>query len=247
MVDLGADHRLRDPADWARYYAGPHAGTWTYGLPELPGQRAEIAASTRVAATGCYAVATILALAPLIAAGLAQPGRRGGGRRVRHHRRRPRAQAHLLASEVMGDLSPTRSARTSTPPEIKQATAAPGRCRSPRCWRRCRGASWPRSPRCRPGRVSTRDIRAALRAALRGRAVRPGAAGGDVAAHQGHARLERLPPAGRPWTATPVVLVVSAIDNLGKGAAGQAVQCANLMLGLPETAGLTADRRESQP
>src|SRR3954470_11265041 len=41
VVDLGADHRLRDAAAWARYYDGPHAGAWTYGLPELPGQRAE--------------------------------------------------------------------------------------------------------------------------------------------------------------------------------------------------------------
>src|SRR5690349_9069100 len=53
VVDLGADHRLRDAAAWRRYYPGEHAGTWTYGLPELPGQRDAIAASTRVAATGC--------------------------------------------------------------------------------------------------------------------------------------------------------------------------------------------------
>src|ERR1044071_6092076 len=64
IVDLGADFRLRDPAAWAAYYGGPHAGTWTYGLPELPGQRSRIAASQRVANTGCYAAATTLALAP---------------------------------------------------------------------------------------------------------------------------------------------------------------------------------------
>jgi N-acetyl-gamma-glutamyl-phosphate reductase len=61
VVDLGADHRLADAAAWTAYYGGPHAGTWTYGLPELPGQRERITASDRVAATGCYAVATILA------------------------------------------------------------------------------------------------------------------------------------------------------------------------------------------
>ena len=61
-----------DAAAWRRYYGGAHAGTWTYGLPELPGQRALIAASDRVANTGCYAVAVILALAPLIAAGLVE-------------------------------------------------------------------------------------------------------------------------------------------------------------------------------
>src|SRR6201991_2943319 len=55
IVDLGADFRLRDAGAWERYYGGPHARTWTYGLPELPGHRPRIAASTRVANTGCYA------------------------------------------------------------------------------------------------------------------------------------------------------------------------------------------------
>ena len=73
VVDLGADFRLHDADAWTRYYGGTHAGTWTYGLPELPGQRDLIAASTRVANTGCYAAAITLALAPLIASGLAGP------------------------------------------------------------------------------------------------------------------------------------------------------------------------------
>src|SRR5690606_3321260 len=73
VVDLGADHRLTDPAAWAAYYSGPYAGAWTYGQPELPGQRERIAASTRVANTGCHAACITLALAPLIAAGIASP------------------------------------------------------------------------------------------------------------------------------------------------------------------------------
>src|SRR5690348_10541751 len=73
VVDLGADHRLVDAEAWKRWYGGEHAGTWTYGLPELPGQRALISTSDRVANTGCYAAAISLALAPLIAAGLASP------------------------------------------------------------------------------------------------------------------------------------------------------------------------------
>src|SRR5215213_8977195 len=56
VVDLGADHRLTDPRAWAAAYGGEHAGPWTYGLPELPGQRAAIVESHRVAVTGCYAV-----------------------------------------------------------------------------------------------------------------------------------------------------------------------------------------------
>src|SRR4051794_12384148 len=106
VVDLSADFRLTDAAQWQRYYGGPHAGTWTYGLPELPGQRELIRAAGRVANTGCYAAAVTLALAPLIAAGLASPqdvvvvassGTSGAGRG---------AKVNLLGSEVMGDLSP---------------------------------------------------------------------------------------------------------------------------------------------
>jgi N-acetyl-gamma-glutamyl-phosphate reductase len=73
VVDLGADFRLTDPSAWVAYYGGTHAGTWTYGLPELPGQRERIAESTRVASTGCYAVAVTVALAPLVAAGVVCP------------------------------------------------------------------------------------------------------------------------------------------------------------------------------
>src|SRR4051812_1911588 len=105
VVDLGADFRLADAAAWQRYYGGAHAGTWTYGLPELPGRRAAIAASDRVANTGCYAAAVTLALSPLIAAGLveaddvvvvAASGTSGAGRV---------AKPALLGSEVMADLS----------------------------------------------------------------------------------------------------------------------------------------------
>ena len=61
------------PPPGPAFYGGPHAGPWTYGLPELPGARAAIAAARRVAVPGCYATASILALAPLLAAGLAEP------------------------------------------------------------------------------------------------------------------------------------------------------------------------------
>ena len=73
VVDLSASFRLADPQAWSAYYRTPHAGQWCYGLPELPGARERIAAARRVAAPGCYATAAILALAPLVAAGLADP------------------------------------------------------------------------------------------------------------------------------------------------------------------------------
>jgi len=66
VVDLGADFRLTSAEKWAQYYGGTHAGTWTYGLPELPGKREVIAKSTRVANPGCYATSISLAIAPAL-------------------------------------------------------------------------------------------------------------------------------------------------------------------------------------
>ncbi|MEH0938393.1 N-acetyl-gamma-glutamyl-phosphate reductase [Micromonospora psammae] len=236
VVDLGADHRLADADAWARYYGGPHAGTWTYGLPELPGQRAAIAAATRVANTGCYAVATTLALAPLIAAGAVFPtdvvvvaasGTSGAGRA---------AKAHLLGSEVMGDLSPYKVGAHQHVPEIKQATGATTLSFTPVL------APMPRGILATVTAVPTGDVdpRAVLAAAYADAPfvhLLPEGAWPHTAATAGgnscHLQATLDVDSGR-------VIVVSAIDNLGKGAAGQAVQNANLLLGLPETTGLSA-------
>ena len=125
IIDLAADFRLADPQAWARYYPTPYAGRWTYGLPELPGTRAAIRASSRVAAPGCYATAAILALAPLLAAGLVEPsdivivaasGTSGAGRSPR---------PDLLASEVMGSMSAYQVAGTHRHiPEIEQTLSS---------------------------------------------------------------------------------------------------------------------------
>jgi N-acetyl-gamma-glutamyl-phosphate reductase len=235
IVDLGADFRLRDPAAWQRYYGGPHAGTWTYGLPELPGQRSRIAASARVANTGCYAATVTLALAPLIAAGAAQPddvvvvaasGTSGAGRA---------AKAHLLATEVMGDLTPYKVGAHQHVPEIKQATGAASLSMTPVLAPMPRGILATVTAKAAAG-----DARAALLDAYAdepfvhvlpdGTWPHTGATAGSNACHL---QVTTDMDSGR-------ILVVSALDNLGKGAAGQAVQCANLMLGLPETTGLSA-------
>lgn len=241
VVDLGADFRLRDAAAWQRYYGLPHAGTWTYGLPELPGQRRAITASSRVANTGCYAVAVATALAPLITAGLVEPddvvvvaasGASGAGRSTK---------INLLGSEVMSDLSPYKVGSHQHVPEILQATGARTLSMTPILAPMPRGilatvTAIPVSPA-----VAEADVRRVLQQAYRdepfihvlgpGRAAHTAATFGSNSVH--------LQPAvdlssGR-------VIVVSAIDNLGKGAAGQALQNANLMLGLNETAGLSAD------
>ena len=240
IVDLGSDHRLADPAAHERYYGGRYADPWTYGLPELPGQRARIAASTRVANTGCHAVAAILAAAPLIAAGLAEPhdvvvvsasGTSGAGRA---------ALNHLLGSEVMGDLTGYKVGAHRHVPEIKQAAAITTLTMTPVLAPMPRGIL--ASVSLRPVHpVTTEDVHAALSAAYEhepfvhvlppGQQPRTSATAGSNAAHlQAVVDLD----SGR-------IIVTSAVDNLGKGAAGQAVQNANLMLGLPETAGLTSD------
>ena len=278
IVDLGADFRLADPAAWARYYGGPHPGRWVCGLPELPGARARIRAATRVAAPGCYATAAIIALAPLLAAGLAEPddvvivaasGTSGAGRA---------AKPELLGSEVMGSVSAYQVAGAHRhTPEIEQAlgeaiadageAAGPGETRTgagagpggarraprvtisftpllapmPRgilatCTARL-APGWPDRPGGPP--AATARLRDALAAAYasepfvcllpEGSWPATAAVGGSNAVHlQAAADVH----AGR-------AVAVAAIDNLGKGAAGQAIQNANLLLGLPETAGLT--------
>ena len=124
IVDLSADFRLGDEAAWHQFYGDArYAGRWAYGLPELPGAPgADQAPRATVAAPGCYATTSILALAPLLAAGLVEPddivivaasGTSGAGRSPR---------ADLLASEVMGSMSAYKVGGTHRhTPEIEQA------------------------------------------------------------------------------------------------------------------------------
>lgn len=240
IVDLGSDHRLTDAVAHERYYGGDYHQPWTYGLPELPGQRAAIAASTRVANTGCHAVAAILAMAPLVAAGLAEPddavvvsmsGTSGAGRA---------AAVHLLASEVMGGLSAYKVGAHRHVPEIKQAAGVRSLTMTPVLVPMPRGIL--ASVSLRPTRpVTDVDVHTALVAAYEdepfvhvlpaGRQPHTSATAGSNSAHlQATVDLD----SGR-------IILTSAIDNLGKGAAGQALQNANIMLGLPETAGLSTD------
>jgi N-acetyl-gamma-glutamyl-phosphate reductase len=245
IVDLGPDFRLADGAAWARHYPGEHQGRWVTGTPELPGARARIQAAERVAAPGCYATAAMLALVPLTAAGLADPGdivivaasgTSGAGRSLR---------ADLLATEVMGSMSAyaVAGAHRHTP-EIEQASGeACGRPASvsftPVLAPMPRGILATCTARLAAPGVSTEDLRAALAACYDGEpfvTLLPAGrwpATGSVSGSNGvQLQVAADPLAGR-------AVVVAAIDNLGKGAAGQAIQDANLMLGLSETAGLT--------
>ena len=245
VVDLGADFRLRDAAAWERYYGIPHAGTWTYGMPELPGARAEIAASRRIANPGCYVTAVSLALAPLLAAGLveaddivvvAASGTSGAGRAPK---------ASLLGSEVMGNMSPYKVGGTHqhTPEMAQNLSAAAGGPVSlsftPLLAPMPRGILATCTAVLRPG-VGEAELRAALAAAYDPEPfvhlLPPGlwpATAATFGSNAVHLQVAADLDAGR-------AVVVAAEDNLVKGASGQAVQNANIALGLPETMGLSA-------
>jgi N-acetyl-gamma-glutamyl-phosphate reductase len=253
IIDLAADFRLADPQAWARYYPTPYAGHWTYGLPELPGARDAIRASVRVAAPGCYATAAILALAPLLAAGLVEPsdivivaasGASGAGRSPR---------PDLLATEVMGSmsayqvgglhrhipeieqtLSTERTGVPASPPVTLSFT--PTLAPMPRgilatCTARLASpeSSAAAGPQLRDALTAAYDGEPFVHVLAEGRWPATGSTLGSNAAHL---QVAADPHAGR-------AIAICALDNLVKGAAGQAVQIANLMLGLPETAGLT--------
>jgi N-acetyl-gamma-glutamyl-phosphate reductase len=249
VIDLGADFRLADPGAWDRYYPTPYAGQWTYGLPELPGARDAIKAAARVAAPGCYATASILALAPLLAAGLADPadivivaasGTSGAGRSTR---------PDLLATEVMGSMSAYQVGGTHRhTPEIEQnidperaglpASAPVSVSFTPTLAPMPRGILATCTARIKA--ESAGGLRDVLRAAYDAEPFvhvlpegRWPATGATLGSNAAHLQVAADPHAGR-------AVVVCALDNLVKGAAGQAIQNANLMLGLPETAGLTA-------
>ena len=249
VVDLSASFRLADPQAWATYYRTGYAGCWIYGLPELPGARDRISAARRVASPGCYATAAILALAPLLAAGLAEPqdivivaasGTSGAGRSP---------SAALLATEVMGAVSAYQVGGTHRhTPEIEQALAGaaaadaarPSVSFTPMLAPMPRGILATCTARLTGAAPGTPAVRAALADAYAGepfvRVLPEGnwpATGATFGSNAVHLQAAADAHAGR-------AVVVAALDNLGKGAAGQAVQAANLMLGLPETAGLTA-------
>ncbi|QNS07274.1 N-acetyl-gamma-glutamyl-phosphate reductase [Streptomyces xanthii] len=243
VVDMGADFRLKDAADWERFYGSPHAGTWPYGLPELPGGRAALEGSKRIAVPGCYPTAVSLALAPAYAAGLVEPeavvvaasGTSGAGKALK---------PHLLGSEVMGNMTPygVGGGHRHTPEMIQNLSAAAGERISvsftPTLAPMPRGILATCSAKAKDG-VTGDTVRAAYEKAY------------------GDEPFVRLLPEGQ-WPATAAVygsnavqiqvaydeaagrvIVISAIDNLTKGTAGGAVQSMNIALGLDETTGLS--------
>jgi N-acetyl-gamma-glutamyl-phosphate reductase len=243
VVDCGADFRLEDPDEWQRFYGGPHAGRWPYGLPELPGQRDRLRGARRIAVPGCYPTVSTLTLAPAVAAGLVSPevvvvaasGTSGAGRS---------AGPHLLGSEVMGNASAYAVGGTHRhTPEIVQNLAR----------LTDRSVTVSLTPLLVP---MPRGILATCSAPLN-----PGTTAGEVReaylkAYDAEPFVTVLPEGQWPQTksvhgsnschvqavvdgAAGRLVAVGAIDNLTKGTAGGAVQSMNLALGLDEGLGLT--------
>ncbi len=241
VVDLGADFRLKSEESWSKYYGGEYAGSWVYGLADLPGKSEEIAAATRVANPGCYATSIALGTAPAAPFAdlsdvvvVAASGTTGAGRS---------AKINLIASEVSGSLASYKFGGVHQhTPEIEETLSAISG----------EDAKVSFTPILAPmprGILSTITLKLTKEISIE-----------DVrfAYQQYFAQspfVHLLPEGQMPKTSALIGsnhaqmqvaidhhtnrLVISiAIDNLGKGAAAQALHNANLISGLDATTGL---------
>ncbi|MGW2089062.1 N-acetyl-gamma-glutamyl-phosphate reductase [Streptomyces sp. NPDC001880] len=243
IVDCGADFRLVDQAAWEHYYETPHAGTWPYGLPELPGQRAVLRGARRIAVPGCFPTVVSIALWPAYRAGLVEPsadivavtGTSGAGKAPR---------TRLLGSEVMGSATPygVAGAHRHTAELEQNLSTVAGE----------------------PVSVSFTPVLAPMSRGILAVCSAPATSGTtteDVAdaysmAFGTEPFVHLLSPAQWPATASVLgsnavhlqvavddragrLIATGAIDNLTKGTAGGAVHSMNIALGFPEELGLT--------
>lgn len=242
VIDCGADYRLTDEAAWTRWYGGTHAGSWPYGLPELPEQRAVLAGARRIAVPGCYPTVSTLTLLPAFANGLVRPeavivaasGTSGAGKSLK---------PNLLGSEVMGSVSAygVGGVHRHTP-EISQNLAVVGGgpisvSFTPLLVPMPRGILATCSAPLAEG-VNAEQVRAVYQkhyqdepfVHLLGQGQWP-STGAVVGSNNVTIQVTVDPDADR-------LVAVGAVDNLTKGTGGAAVQCMNLALGLDETLGL---------
>jgi N-acetyl-gamma-glutamyl-phosphate reductase len=250
VIDAGADHRLTDPAAWARFYGGDFHEPWAYGVPELAvtggKQRANLVGATRIAAPGCNASTVSLSLAPGVAADVIDAtdlvsvlavGPSGAGKSLK---------TNLLASEILGTANPYAVGGTHRHiPEIQQAL---------------RGAG------ADDVRISFTPVLVPMARGILATSTAPIRAGVTDAqlrdawesAYAGETFVQLLPEGVLPRTADVLgantallslaidrdanrVVVTAAVDNLAKGTAGAAIQSMNIALGLPEDRALTVN------
>jgi len=242
VIDCAADFRLKEAGEWEHYYGSEHAGTWPYGIPELPGHREELQGAKRIAVPGCFPTGATLAALPAVAGGLIVPdlsivsitGVSGAGKK---------AAVGLLGSEVMGNLRAYNTAgkHRHTPEVVQNLSEVTDE-----------EVTVSFTPVLAP---LPRGILTTITAPLK-EGVTAQAAYETYRAFYADEPFVHLLPAGQqPQTQNVVgtnmchvqvevdersgrLLVTSVIDNLTKGTGGAAVQCMNLALGLDETAGL---------
>jgi N-acetyl-gamma-glutamyl-phosphate reductase len=241
IIDCGADFRLTDASAWEHYYGSPHAGSWPYGLPELPGARERLRGARRVAVPGCYPTAALLALLPAVAEDLVEPavtvvavsGTSGAGRA---------AKTDLLGSEVIGSARAYNIAGTHRhTPEIAQGLRAvtnrdvtvsftPVLIPTSRgILATCTARTQAPLSQLRAAYEKAYDAEPFIYLMPEGQLPRTGSVIGSNAAQVAVAVDE----------AAETFVAIAAIDNLVKGTGGAAVQSMNLALGWPETEGLS--------
>jgi N-acetyl-gamma-glutamyl-phosphate reductase len=241
IVDLGADFRLKSKESWDKYYGGDYAGSWVYGLADLPGKSEEIKEATRVTNPGCYATAIALGVAPAASFAefddivvVAASGTTGAGRS---------AKVSLLASEISGSLTSYKIGGVHQhTPEIEETLSLLSG----------ESAKISFTPILAP---MPRGILATITMKLKSGISLPNARAEYSGYYLNSPFVKLLPEGQMPKTSSVLGsnfaqiqiaidthtnrLVVSvAIDNLGKGAAAQAIHNANLMCGYEETSGL---------
>jgi N-acetyl-gamma-glutamyl-phosphate reductase len=241
IVDCGADFRLTDAVAWERFYGSAHAGSWPYGLPELPGARDRLRGAKRIAVPGCYPTAALLALWPAIAGDLIEPavtvvsvsGTSGAGRA---------AKTDLLGAEVIGSARAYNiGGKHRHTPEIAQGLRAvtdkdvtvsftPVLIPTSRgILATCTARTTAPLSEIRVAYEKAYDAEPFVHLLPEGRLPKTGAVLGSNAAQLAVALDEDA----------QTFIGIAAIDNLVKGTAGAAVQSMNLALGWPETEGLS--------
>jgi N-acetyl-gamma-glutamyl-phosphate reductase len=240
VIDLGADYRLSDPEKWMKYYGGSYAGKWQYGLPEIIGEIV-FAGLKRVANPGCYATAISLSLAPALdfiktddIVVVAASGTTGAGRS---------AKVNLLASEVMGSMTSYKFGGVHQhTPEIEEClrgltdqdvriSFTPILAPMPRGILATSTAELTKD-------IDTEEIRNRFKKYYENSSFVAVLENGSMPMTASVLGTNNAQIQVAVDTHTNRLVISCAIDNLGKGAAGQAIQNANLICGLPMDSGL---------
>ena len=242
VIDCAADFRLKDFKDWENFYGSEHAGSWPYGIPELPGNREELQGAKRVAVPGCFPTTMTLGALPALHGKLIEPdlsvvavtGVSGAGKK---------AAVPMLGAETMGSVkaySPGGTHRHT--PEVVQNLSPFAESTV--------NVSF--TPVLAP---MPRGILATITAPLKDGVTQEQVTKVFQDFYADEPFCQVLPEGQQPQTQHVVgsnmcqiqahvdvrahkLVITSALDNLTKGTGGAAVQCMNLALGLDETAGL---------